>query len=152
VIGGKYMIDERMWQIMQKRLGYSDEEIALFRTDPKNEQVLEKAKELSRINLIAEVIEAHGCNSRHKKGDRFRLDGYGNLIKEPNPDKICIFALGALVPGVFAAQELVYAGVDPNKMRFRSVGCIDVGIRCGGWGKVIMHLSAEEVNKNQINA
>jgi hypothetical protein len=73
VIGGKYMIDERMWQIMQKRLGYSDEEIALFRTDPKNEQVLEKAKELSRINLIAEVIEAHGCNSRHKKGDRFRL-------------------------------------------------------------------------------
>ena len=139
------MIDERIWRVMQKRLGYSDEEMALFRNNPRNEQVLDKAKILADLHFIAEVVEAHGCNSRHKKGDRFRLDGYGNLLKEQNPDRICIFALGALAPLVFAAQELVYAGVDPNEMRFRSVGCVDVGIACGGWGKVVMQLSAEKV-------
>ena len=48
------MIDERMWQIMQKRLGYSDDEIALFRKDPRNEQVLEKAKELGVETLDEE--------------------------------------------------------------------------------------------------
>ncbi len=42
---------------------------------------------------------------------------------------------------IFAASELFYAGVDPNQMKFRRSGCFDVGVQCGGWGKVVVELS-----------
>jgi hypothetical protein len=92
--GGTDMIDGRIWNIMQKRLGYSDEEQELFRNNPRNEQVLSNGSELSRTLFIVEVIDAHGCNSRNKKGDKIYLDGYGNLLKEKNPEKLCIFMIG----------------------------------------------------------
>jgi uncharacterized repeat protein (TIGR04076 family) len=136
------MTDERIWKIMQRRLGYTDDEMEIFQNDPRNEQVISKADVLSRMQFIIEITEAHGCNSRHKKGDKIYLDGYGNLVRDINPEKLCIFALGSLQTLVFSAQELVYAGADPNEMRFNSVGCIDVGLKCGGWGKIIMKLTA----------
>jgi uncharacterized repeat protein (TIGR04076 family) len=138
------MIDLRLWKLMQKKLGYNDEEAALFRNEPRNERVLASAEELFKRHFVVEVTEAHGCNSKHKKGDKIHLDGYGNLIKEGNPDKICLFALGALSPLLFAAHELVYAGIDPNQMCFRSVSCIDVGVKCGGWGRIVMKLTSEQ--------
>ena len=136
------MIDERIWTIMQRRLRYSDEEQARFRADARNERVLARASELGKIQFVIEIVEAHGCNSRHAKGDRIYIDGYGNLIKDKNPDKICIFLIGQAQGLVFAAQEMLYAGIDPNEMKFRRTGCIDVGLGCGGWGKVIMEFSA----------
>ncbi len=138
------MIDNRMWRIIQKRLGYNDEEMEAFRTNPRNEHVISKGEELFKTRFIVEIVHAQGCNSRHKVGDKIYLDGYGNLIKEQNPDKICIFALSSLSALIFTTQELVYAGIDPNEMRFKSVGCIDVGLKCDGWGKVVMKLSAEK--------
>jgi hypothetical protein len=139
------MIDERIWKIMQKRLGYSDEEQEHFRNNPRNEQVLLKATELANTQFIIEVIESHGCNSRHKKGEKYYLDGYGNLLKEKIPDKLCIFMIGQIQGLVFGAQELIYAGIDPNEMRFNAVGCADVGNKCGGWGKVTMKLSTAKL-------
>ena len=138
------MIDERMWRLMQKRLRYTDEQAQSFRSEPRNEEVLAKSEELFKLRFKATVVVAHGCNSRHKAGDVFYLDGHGNLITDLCPDRICIFALSALGTLVFTAQELVYAGIDPNQMRFNRVGCIDIGIHCGGWGKVIMELTAEK--------
>lgn len=137
------MIDERLWKIIQRRLGYSDEELETFRAEARNELVLSKAKQLFETRLTAKVVDSHGCNSKHKTGDQFFFDGYGNLLKEQNPDKICIFALSALSTLIFTAQELVYAGLDPNEMCFNHVDCIDVGLKCGGWGKVVMELTAE---------
>ena len=146
--GRKNMIDQRLWKLMQTKLGYNNEEATMFRNDPRNEQVLSKAEELFKRHFVAEVIEAHGCNSRHKKGDKIHLDGYGNLLKEGNPAKICIFALAALSPLFFASQELMYAGIEPNQMCFRSASCIDVGLKCGGWGRIVMQLSSEKKEPN----
>jgi uncharacterized repeat protein (TIGR04076 family) len=139
------MIDDRLWKIVQKRLGYNDEEMNQFRSNPRNEDVLAKGEELSKTRFTIEVTHAEGCNSRHKVGDKIHLDGYGNLIREQSPEKLCIFALSALSPLLYSAQELIYAGIDPNEMRFKSVGCVDVGLQCGGWGKVTMRLAAEKV-------
>ena len=138
------MIDQRMWRIMQKRLRYTDKEAELFKKNHRNEEVLSKSEELLKIRFKATVVDAHGCNSRHKAGEEFLIDGHGNLVKELNPDRICIYALSALSTLIFTAQELIYAGVDPNQMRFNRVGCIDVGLNCGGWGKIILELTVEE--------
>lgn len=137
-------VDERMWKIMQKRLGYSDDELADFRKEPRNADVLAKSPELLNKIIILEVVESHGCNSRHKAGDKFYFDGAGNLLTELCPKKICAYSLNAALLMIYAANEMIYAGVDPNRMRFRRTGCIDVGLKCGGWGRVVLELRVED--------
>ena len=138
-------INKDVWAFMQKHLGYNDDEMKLFRQNPRNEDVISKAGDLMSKTIVAEVVEANGCNSGHKTGDKFIFDGAGNLLTKLNPKKICCFALGGMLPGlIFAANELLYAGVDPNKMRFKRTGCFDVGVKCGGWGHIIMEIRVED--------
>ena len=79
-----------------------------------------------------------------KKGDKFYFDGSGNLITKLNPKRICVYALSTVAPLIFTANELFYAGADPNEMRFNRTGCFDVGVRCGGWGRVVMEVRLED--------
>lgn len=133
-------ISEETWQFFQEHLGYTDEEMALFRANPRNADVLRKGPALIGKTIVAEVVEAHGCNSQHKVGDRFVFDGAGNLLTARNPDRICMGALYPLGPLVYAVSELHYAGADPDALRFNRTGCFDVGVRCGGWGRVVMEV------------
>jgi uncharacterized repeat protein (TIGR04076 family) len=140
-------VNENTWRFFQQYLGYSDEEMALFRANPRNAEVLAKAPELNQKTIVAEVVEAHGCNSQHKVGDRFYFDGAGNLLTTKCPRRICIYALHMLAGAIFASNELLYAAVDPDSLRFRRVGCFDVGVRCGGWGRVVMEVRVEDRSK-----
>jgi hypothetical protein len=45
-----------------------------------------------------------------------------------------------MLPLIYAVQELFYADVDPNEMRFKRAGCVDVGVNCGGWGHIVMEV------------
>lgn len=83
-------IDERRWKIVQRHLGYSNEEMFVFREDVRNEDVLSKGAELMNKLIILEVVESHGCNS------------------------------------------------------FKRAGCFDVGLECGGWGRIVLELRVEE--------
>ncbi len=136
-------ISEATWKFFQRHLGYDDEEMAQFRANPRNEEVLAAGPALVQRTIVAEVIEAEGCNSQHKAGDRFIFDGAGNLITARNPDHICMGALAPLYPLGFAVSELHYAGVEPIAMRFNRTHCFDVGVKCGGWGRVIMEVRVE---------
>ncbi len=142
-------ISEENWKALQKHLGYTDEELEVFKKEPRNEDVMMKGLELSEKTIVAEVIESHGCNSQHKVGDKFYFDGAGNLLPKLCPNKMCIFALSALTPLIFTADELIYANVDPNKMRFKRTGCFDVGVKCGGWGHIVLELRTEPRQKIQ---
>ena len=137
-------VDDKVWGFYQQHLGYTDEEMMMFKQDPKNEDVLSKALELMNKTIIAEVVESQGCNSQHKVGDRFYFDGAGNLITTLNPKRICVYAMSAFAPCVYVANELFYAGADPNQTRFKRVGCFDVGVRCGGWGRIVLELKMED--------
>ena len=121
--------------------------MTLFKENPRNEEVLSKATALMNKTIIAEVIESHGCNSQHNVGDKFYLDGAGNLISNRCPKRMCIFMMSSLAALVFGAHELFYAGIDPNDMRFNKAGCNDVGVRCGGWGHIAVALRVEERKK-----
>jgi hypothetical protein len=136
-------VDEETWRFMQRHLGYDDEEMALFRANPRNADVLAKAPELAKKTIIAEVVESHGCNSGHKVGDRLVFDMIGNLLTSKCPRRICFGPLQALTPLIYATSELAYAGVDPN-LRFPRVGCGDVGVRCGGWGHIVLEMRVED--------
>ena len=138
------IIDEDTWKIVQKHLKYSDEEMKIFRANPRNEDVLSKTILMLNKTIVAEVIESHGCDSGHKAGDRFYFDGRGvSLLAKLGPSKVCIFALHSVALAMPAIAELTYAGIDPNKMRFNRFGCVDVGVRCGGWGHIVMEVKVE---------
>ncbi len=136
-------ISEETWKFHQQRLGYNDEDMALWRANPRNADVLTTGPALVQRTIIAEVIEAEGCNSQHKAGDRFIFDGAGNLLTERCPARICMGALAPLYPLAYAVSELHYQGADPNALRFNRTHCFDVGVKCGGWGRVIMEVRVE---------
>lgn len=140
-------VDEDLWKFMQTHLSYDDEEMKKFRANQRNVDILTKAPELMNKTIVAEVVESKNCNSLHKVGDRFIFDGAGNLLTRKNPRKICIYALAELAKFVFAINELIYAGADPSKMRFKKTGCFDVGVSCGGWGHIIMEIKVEQREK-----
>ena len=137
-------VDERMWKIVQRHLGYSDAEMPLFKENPRNEAVLSKSAALRDKLIILEVVESRGCNSRHQVGDRFYFDGAGNLLTDLCPKKVCGYSLNAAMMMVFTANEMLYAGVDPNQIRFKRAGCFDVGLECGGWGRIVLELRVED--------
>lgn len=137
-------VDERTWEFFQQHLGYSEEEMKLFRENPMCEDVVAKAPLLMEKTIVAKVVDSHGCNSRHRVGDEFYFDGAGNLLTKLNPGRICIHALSVLSPAIYTANELFYAGVDPNEMRFKRVGCFDVGVRCGGWGRIVLEIQMKD--------
>ena len=142
-------VEEGMWQFFQEHLGYSDEEMKMFRENPRNQEVLSKAPALMNKTIIAEVVDSQGCNSQHKVGDRFYLDGAGNLISKLCTQRMCIVPMAALASMVFGSHELFYAGIDPNEMRFKRFGCHDVGVRCGGWGHIVVELKVEDRLKSE---
>ena len=137
-------IDEAAWNLLQVHLGYSDEEMTLFRQNPATEDVVTKAPALMNKTIVAEVTASHGCFSEHRLGQKIYLDGAGNLLSEQCPPKMCVHLIGALSTVVYGAQELFFAGVDPNELRFKRVGCFDVGVRCGGWGNVVLEVRVED--------
>lgn len=132
-------------KVVKKRLGYSDEEMEQFLDNPKNEQILSMVQKLAKEKLVLEVVESHGCNSQHKVGDRFIFDAFGNLQTRSCPDQVCIFMLAPAQILLYSAMELLLAGADPNEMKFNRTNCVDVGLDCGGWGRVVVELKAEDV-------
>jgi len=141
-------VDERTWKGVQEHLGFNDEEMKKFRENPRNEDVLSKTAVMVNKTIVAEIIESHGCDSGHKVGDKIYFDGRGvSLLTKLGPSKICIFALHSVALAIPALAELLYAGINPNEMRFKRFGCPDVGIRCGGWGHIVMELSVENRDK-----
>ncbi len=137
-----------MWKMVQDHLGYSDEEMKIFRADPRNGDVISKTVPMLNKTIVVEVIESHGCDSGHKAGDKFCFDGRGiSLLTKLGARRICIFALHAVGLAMPAMAELFCAGIDPNQMRFRRFGCPDVGVRCGGWGHIVMEVRMEDRKK-----
>jgi uncharacterized repeat protein (TIGR04076 family) len=141
-------LDERTWKGVQEHLGFNDEEMKKFRENPRNEDVLSKTAVMQDKMIVAEIIESHGCDSGHKVGDKIYFDGRGvSLLTKLGPSKICLFALHSVALAMPAFAELLYAGINPNEMRFKRFGCPDVGIKCGGWGHIVMELRMEDRDK-----
>jgi uncharacterized repeat protein (TIGR04076 family) len=139
-------ISDEMINNIKNHLGYTDEEMELWMKNPRNKEALWKAPALMQKTIIINVVESHGCSSLHKVGDKFYFDGPGNLLTKLNPKRICIYALSEMERLIFAAQELFYAGIDPNELRIKRVGCFDIGLKCGGWGRIILELKFEDRN------
>lgn len=140
---------ERRWKKFQDAQGYSDEDIAKYRSRWQYRKAMEDAPKFMTHKIIVEVVESHNCNAGHKPGDKFVMTGNGYLIAEESPKLMCVHALAAFIPYIFGMWERFYEDLDPDGLLFDTVHCPDVGCQRGGWGECIMRMYAVEVPKEE---
>jgi hypothetical protein len=131
-------LPDQVFDLMQERLGYNDDEAKLFKDNPRNTKVMQTATDMRNKTIVFEVVQSKGCNSQHKVGAKFYFSGDGNLLTKMAPSRVCAYLLPIMGQAIYGIQELWYAGVDPNNLCFKRAGCFDVGVQCGGWGNVVI--------------
>jgi uncharacterized repeat protein (TIGR04076 family) len=134
---GNQPTDEGIWKFMQQRLQYTDEEIEKFKGNPRNRKVMARSAALLNKTVVFEVVESHGCNIEHRVGDRFLFAAEGYMLAHKGPKKVCPYILPAMARLMWVIQERIYEGLDPHPM-FHRGQCEDVGLDCGGWGRVVI--------------
>jgi hypothetical protein len=130
-------------KIIRKRLKLEDQEWSIIEKNPKFQQLFQNAIEASKYRLVAEVISSKGCHSGHVVGQKLVFDSSGNILTKENPDLICSFLMPNLTILVNAFFENLMNGRDPNEVMFNTTGCFDTGPICGGWGHVVVEMTAE---------
>jgi uncharacterized repeat protein (TIGR04076 family) len=135
---------EKIWKRFQKHMGYTDEEMKIFRSDPEKVKMVTETPEFVKTRVIAEVIESQGCHALHKVGDKFVMTAGGQLIAEECPRRMCLFALGPVSRQLPAIYERLITKSDPNLERVNIIQCTDIGLDKGGWGKILMKVYVEK--------
>jgi hypothetical protein len=127
------------WTKFQKNNKYSDEELEVFKADPRRANAAPKlfSPEVAKKCLIFEVVESHGCTARMKVGDRLFFNALGVLDLRRSCPTWCAHALTGIVSIANMVQDRYVAGLDPNDMVYNHIPCMDVGAKYG-WGRVIM--------------
>ena len=136
---------EEIWKLFQKHMGYTDEEMKVFRSDPEKVKMVTQTPEFVKSRVVVEVIESHGCHAQHRVGDTFVMTAGGQLITEECPKRMCMFALGPVSAVLPAIYETLISKSDPNFERTHVVQCTDVGLDKGGWGKILMRVRVEKI-------
>ncbi len=136
------MDKDQIAEIIRRRLRLDDREWKMVEQNPKFQRLFKNAVEASKYRLVAEVIESKGCHSGHVVGQKLIFDNSGNLLTKENPDRICLFLMPNLTVLLNAFFENMMNGRDPNEVMFNTTGCFDTGPRCGGWGHVVVKMTA----------
>lgn len=130
-------------EIIRKRLKLDDQEWAMIEKNPKFQRLCENAIAASKYRLVAEVIDSKGCHTGHIVGQRLIFDNSGNLLTKENPDRVCSFLMPNLTVLINVFFENMVNGRDLNEVMFNTTGCYDTGVLCGGWGHVVVKMTAE---------
>jgi len=104
---------------------------------------MQHADRLNAWVIVAEVVASHGCAAGHQVGQRFYFSPHGLYLSTKGPDSPCLQIPVAAAPAVAVMQERIISGLTPEPYLFNHVGCVDVGLACGGWGHVALRLYAE---------
>ena len=137
---------ELRWRKIQSHLGFSDEELDLFRSNPKYKKCIENAPLFRSHIIVIDVIEAIGCTAGYKAGDQFHVDGQGCIIKEKSPPQLCVAAIWAIKPLMDRMWEAFFN--NSTDVFHDTVRCPDVGVQRGGAGEVTFRVRA--VSRQQM--
>jgi hypothetical protein len=140
------MDKHQMAEIIRKRLKLEDQKWTAIKSNPKFQQLFQNSLKAARYRLVAEVIESEGCHSGHVVGQKLIFDSTGNLLTKENPDRICSFLMPNLTVLINAFFENLVNGRDPNEVMFNTTGCFDTGPFCGGWGHIVVRMTAEPIS------
>lgn len=140
--------DDFDWQKFQKTLKYTDEELEIFRNDPKRAAAAKKmfSREVMENDLVVEVTHSHGCSARLKPGDKLVFKALSLLDLERSTRNWCAHAMLPIPQFASMMQDKFVAGQLDTEMVYNQFTCGDCGVRQGGWGQVVMkgYLSKRE--------
>ena len=130
-------IDPNIWTAVQERVGYTDEQLEIFKQHAFPHKILQNKviENLLLTAVIFEVVESNNCNIQHKVGDKFYFNAEGYMITNKCPDKICPFIMPYFSRMMWLIMDRIYEGRDPLPT-FPFGHCDDVGVECGGMGKI----------------
>ena len=138
--GDKASKTEQRWKKVQEHLGFTDEEMAIYRSFPSHVKAMEKAPAFATHEMVIEIIDAHNCAAGYKVGDQFVVDSEGCLIPKRCPPRLCAAAIYAFKPLI---DRMWQAFLDNSTAILHdTVHCPDVGVRRGGAGTVTMRARA----------
>lgn len=137
------MDKDQIAEIIRRRLNLEDQDWSIIQKNPRFQQLFQNAIEASKYRLVAEVMESRGCHSGHVVGQKLIFDNSGNLLTKENPDRVCAFLMPNLAVLINAFFENLMNGRNPDEVMFNTKGCFDTGPSCGGWGHVVVRMSAE---------
>jgi len=140
---------DRRWKRFQEAMGYTDDEIKAYRSDPMKVKAMERAPKFGQFNIIAECIESHNCNAGHKEGDKIVMDGNGVLLRDQCPPRICFGVIQAFAPCIYGFWERFIDDLENTQIMLPLVHCPDVGVQKGGWGETIWKLYTEPKKKEE---
>ena len=129
---------EAFWKGLQQHMDYTDEELEIFKNDPKRSKWAAPmaGPDIQNSTLIFEVVESHGCANGMKPGDRLYFQGSG-LLEPERSSKWCAHALLGVSGFSNICHNLILHGIDPNEMYADHFACLDCGTKYG-WGQVII--------------
>jgi len=136
------MEKDQLVEMIRRRLKLEDREWKRIEQNPKFQHLFKNAVEASKYRLVAEVIDSKGCHSGHVIGQKLIFDNSGNLLTKENPERVCAFLMPNLTLLINAFFENLMNGRDPNEVMFNTTGCFDTGPQCGGWGHVVVKMTA----------
>lgn len=139
------MKKEEILKLFQKHMGYTDQEMEIFVSNPRRLKMVTETPDFVKSRLVAEVLESHGCAAQHKVGDKFVMTPGGELITEECPKRICISAVSAINSVLPAVYDRLISGSDPGFERTNTVQCGDIGLDKGGFGKILLEVRLEKI-------
>ena len=130
------------WKSFQKTMGYNDEELEIFRSDPRRSGAVLSMNgparaEVQKKFLIIEVVSSEGCRAQMKVGDRLFFKRTSELdLKRSDP--WCILAMANLDIMAGVCHNRWANDLDLKDLKFDHLSCVDCGVKNGGWGRVLM--------------
>ena len=105
--------NDALLEMTQAYLNFSDEEMDLFKTNPRNIEILPQIPHLLNTDFTFEVIEAQGCICQHKVGQKIIINGDGSVSKEQGPEKVCVYLPGRKIS---RSCDLCHASQVPSNL------------------------------------
>lgn len=126
------------WEKFQKNMGYTDEQLAEFKADPRRRKAAEALAEANRRTVVARVVASHGCAAGYQIGDTIEVSAAGLIKGGSRPN--CIYAVAPMTLHAVMAHDRIADGRDPGEMWWNAFSCQDCGFCAGGWGQVSFNI------------
>jgi len=140
-------LDPMLVEGMKKFIGYSDEDI--LKSTWRQHKSWKAQYKLNEWFLVADIVEVHNCGARNKVGDRYVIQSATSLIPEESTVRfLCTGAIQNISPLGFILYERLAEGLDPRTFAANEyTWCMDTGIECGGYGRILMKCSFQHVSE-----
>ena len=129
----------------KKRLGATEEQVRNL-TDTQW-RILKSAPLRHQYRMVAEVIQVTDCcTAEHKVGQKYVFAPGGFLLPEQcTVTNLCLWAMPPMLNFIYMVYDRLAEGLDPTPRGYDRAQCYDVGLGCGGYGRVVFKIYCEKL-------